>query len=240
VPFHVEIRRSFHRAWAFNLGERELRQAVLEPWWRGQPLELGERTWDPADSRLRVLEGRELAPSELGVGQGWNNAERSATDVTAAVLERPAVAPSVGGAAAARPQSAEVALLAQTAAAQAAVVSAVELLGLRTVEWARVRPRLLLAGASAADSQSPADTAVPPAAIIAIEGAEPTPSCLFDAGLTVGALGPGAVVAAVGGAPVPLELEALGVVRIDPAEPSSFHGLADRLRRAGYAPAGNW
>jgi hypothetical protein len=123
VSFHVEVSRSFHRARAFNLGELELRARVLEPWSRGAPVNLGEREWDPAESRLTVLEGPELDDPDLALGQGWSNATRIARDVTAELLERT------------RAEAAAVALLAQTPAARAAIEPPLAELGVRAVEW---------------------------------------------------------------------------------------------------------
>src|SRR5207244_7926288 len=74
MPFHVEVKRSIHRARLFNVGEAELRRIVL-PWARGEPVEVGDREWVPAESTLKVLEGRALEPAELAHGQGWHSAE---------------------------------------------------------------------------------------------------------------------------------------------------------------------
>src|SRR5436190_659448 len=95
VAYHVEVRRSFRRAWAFNLSAEKLRRSVVAPWVAGRSLELGDRRWEPRESELRVLEGPELSPPELAFGQGWNSAERSGRNVTRRILaelSRPAVA----------------------------------------------------------------------------------------------------------------------------------------------------
>ena len=86
MPFHVEISGGINHARVFNLSLDELRRAVLEPWLTGRPVELGEREWPPAESSLRILEGRHLEPPDLTFGQGWANAERTAEDVTGRVL----------------------------------------------------------------------------------------------------------------------------------------------------------
>ncbi len=86
MPFHVEISGGINHARAFNLSLDELRRQVLEPWLTGRPVELGEREWPPADSSLRILEGRHLEPPDLSFGQGWSNAERAAEDVTRRML----------------------------------------------------------------------------------------------------------------------------------------------------------
>ncbi len=86
MPYHVEISSSLRHARAFNLGEAELRRAIVEPWLAGRPVELGDRRWEPAKSALKILEGPALEPPELAYGQGWSNAGRSAENVTRSVL----------------------------------------------------------------------------------------------------------------------------------------------------------
>jgi hypothetical protein len=86
VLFHVEISGGLNRARAFNLSLGELQRQVLEPWLTGRSVELGEREWAPATSSLRILEGRHLDGPDLSFGQGWANAERTATDVTRRLL----------------------------------------------------------------------------------------------------------------------------------------------------------
>ncbi len=86
MPYHVEIRRSVRRAWAFNLSEATLRETIVEPWLSGRQVELGDRRWEPRESSLRIIEGVELAPQDLAYGQGWNAAERSGEDVTRRLL----------------------------------------------------------------------------------------------------------------------------------------------------------
>jgi hypothetical protein len=87
MPYHVEIGSSFNHARVFNVEETELRETVLEPWVRGLPFEFGEKEWEPRESRLTILEGRELSPPDLSFGQGWANALRGAEDVTRSMLE---------------------------------------------------------------------------------------------------------------------------------------------------------
>jgi hypothetical protein len=113
MPYHVEVRRSFRRAWAFNLSRDRLRGTIIDPWLRGRQLELGDRRWEPRESALRILEGPSLDPAELAYGQGWNAAERGGEDVTRRVLKVHAAA-APGG----------VAVLAETAGAGAAVDAA--------------------------------------------------------------------------------------------------------------------
>ena len=133
MPFHVEIRHSFRRAWAFNLSEEKLAHTILEPWRRGGPVELGDREWDPRDSTLRILEGPELAPPELAHGRGWHQAERTGHDVSVEALSRVAA------------QAATVTVLGETPAAERAVLDLLEQLGAPVVEWAAARARILAA-----------------------------------------------------------------------------------------------
>jgi len=127
VSFHVEVKRGFHSARMFNLAERELLHRVLEPWSRGSRFKFGGREWDPAESSLRVLEGRTLDPPELAHGQGWNAAEKVARDVTrevfSSLVRQAADASSAVGVVGAR------------ASAREAVGSALERLGLSPVAW---------------------------------------------------------------------------------------------------------
>jgi hypothetical protein len=84
--FHVEVRQFPNVTRAFNLSQAELNAKVLVPWSRGQVVVLGEREWEPAKSKLTVLEGREVGQDELGLGRGWANASRDAENVTDRVL----------------------------------------------------------------------------------------------------------------------------------------------------------
>jgi hypothetical protein len=85
--FHVQISQLPHSARAFNLHRDTLFTTVVEPWLRGDTIELGDRTWNPAKAELTVYEGRELRPDELGMGRGWSNAVRAGDDVTARVID---------------------------------------------------------------------------------------------------------------------------------------------------------
>jgi hypothetical protein len=89
MPFHIEVATARRHARSFNLTEEELGRTVLDPWLAGRPILLGDRRWTRNDeeSRLRILEGPELSIQDLAFSQGWANAQRSSTDVTAAVLE---------------------------------------------------------------------------------------------------------------------------------------------------------
>jgi hypothetical protein len=82
VPFHVELNTGIKHARAFNLSREQLLAQVVAPWLEGLPVELGEQTWLPAESGLKILEGRRLDGPDLAFGQGWSNAERSSENVT--------------------------------------------------------------------------------------------------------------------------------------------------------------
>lgn len=218
MPFHVEIRRSLRRAWAFNLTEARLRATILQPWRRGQPVVLGDQEWDPQDSTLRILEGAELAGPELAHGQGWNHAERSSKDVTREAFDR-----------AAR-EATSVAVLAETDEARAAVSRHLEELGVRVADWAAVRAGVL--GAAPAAGPRPVDTGEIVAVVLVVERSEPASDWLFDAGLALGALGGRVVVAQFEDEAPPPALRDLGPVRVDLADPVSLKALVDRLRHA--------
>lgn len=219
MPFHVEIRQSIRRAWAFNLSPERLARIVVEPWRHGRPVVLGDREWVPKDSTLRILEGPQLSPPDLAYGGGWQNAERSAQDVTATVLTE------------AETQATSIAVLAETRTGHGTVAPLVEQLEVQTVEWAALRSRLLAATTMADAGPTPqlGDIVV---AILVAERADPSPEWSFDAGLALGALGGRAIVAQLGDEPAPAALRGLGVIRLDPEEPASLHALSERLRDA--------
>jgi hypothetical protein len=219
VTFHVEIRRSLQRARAFNLSEEKLRHTVIEPWRRGGPVELGDQQWVPGESVLRILEGPELSQPELALGRGWNNAERSATDVTTRVLREAAA------------EAVLVAVLAETRPAHETVTRLLNEIGVRTADWAAARARIL--AAATVVPRIPRQSAQVVVALLLVEQRAPTGAWLFEAGLALGALGGRAVVAQLGDEPPPAELRDLGVIRLDPDQPASLHALAERLRHAG-------
>ncbi len=95
--FHVELRQRLHQGRAFNLTADQLRVRFLEPWLAGGPVELDEHQYEPGRAKLRVLRGPELAPEQIGLGRGWQNAERAGSDVTEDVLRSPAPAPAASG-----------------------------------------------------------------------------------------------------------------------------------------------
>ena len=212
MPFHVELRQGLRRASAFNLDGETLRRTVLEPWQRGGPVELGDQEWDPQESTLQILEGPALAAPDLAMGRGWHNAERSAQDATARLLERIAA------------QAASVAVMAQTPAARRAVIELLERVGVQVADWEALRARILVGGTSH-------DLGVG-AVILVSEGPDPDQSWLFEAGLALGALGGRAIVAQLGDLAPPPRLGDLAVIRLDPEQSASIDALVERLRHA--------
>jgi hypothetical protein len=83
--YHLELRRFPRQAWSFNLTEQDLR-AVVEPFARGEVVEVGDQKWNPHVAKLRILEGPRLPVQQLSMGRGWRNAERQGEDVTERVL----------------------------------------------------------------------------------------------------------------------------------------------------------
>ena len=167
---------------------------------------------------LTILEGPELSQPDLALGQGWNNAERSATNVTARVLEKAAAEATV------------VAVLAETRTAHETANRLLGRIGVRTADWRAVRPRLL-----AAATVVPGVDREVPAVLVMLVAERPTPSTgwLFDAGLAIGALGSRAIVTQLVDGPLPPELRELGVMQLDPEQPASLRALAERVRVAG-------
>jgi hypothetical protein len=95
--YHLELRQFPHNFNHFNVDDQGLR-AVLEPWVRNEPIELGERKWSPHQAKLKILEGPRLPLDELSMGRGWRAAEREGEDVTERVLDeaRRAIASAPG------------------------------------------------------------------------------------------------------------------------------------------------
>jgi hypothetical protein len=83
--YHLELRQFPHNLCRFNLKEQELR-VIVEPWARGQWVELGERKWSPHQARLTILEGPRIPMAQLSMGRGWRNAQRQSQDVTERLL----------------------------------------------------------------------------------------------------------------------------------------------------------
>jgi hypothetical protein len=213
VAFHVEISSGFRqRARAFNLNEARLRSTIVDPWIAGRPISLGDKEWEPADCKLIVLEGPELADSDLSMGRGWSNAEKSSENVTRQLIDA-AMGPS-------RPL---VSVLAESEDAQAQMEGMLDRLEVQAVPWAELRARIL----------APPRTASGPgyAAVLLIDRADPEPSWLFDAGLACGALGPRAVVVQLGDSSIPEQLAGVDVIRLVPGDDASLRALGDRLTR---------
>jgi len=82
VAFHVELSTGIKHARSFNLSREQLMAEVIAPWLEDLPVELGEREWAPAESKLKILEGPHLNGPDLAFGQGWSNAERASEEVT--------------------------------------------------------------------------------------------------------------------------------------------------------------
>jgi hypothetical protein len=211
MSFHVEISSGFRqRARAFNLDEEELRSTVLEPWVAGRRVRLGEKDFEPKDSKLIVLEGPELADVDLSMGRGWSNAEKASENVTRALVEAASV-----------PAKPVVAILAEDDGTRAEVAGMLTRLELELAPWDELRSRIL--------GVPPADGGPGYAAVLALGGTDPSPSWLFDAGLARGALGTRALVVQLGDAAIPAELAGVDVMRLDPGEQSSIRALGDRL-----------
>jgi hypothetical protein len=82
VPFHVELSSGIKHARSFNFSREQLMAEVIAPWLEDLPVELGEQEWQPAESKLKILEGPHLGGPDLAFGQGWANAERASEEVT--------------------------------------------------------------------------------------------------------------------------------------------------------------
>jgi hypothetical protein len=179
---------------------------------RGRPIYLGDKEWEPRDCKLTVLEGPELADTDLAMGRGWSNAERASENVTRQLIDA-AVGPS-------RPV---VAILAEERAAEGEIGQMLTDLELETAPWAELRARIL---------NPPADASGPGyAAVLITDGAQASPAWLFDAGLARGALGRRAVIAQLRDAAIPAQLAGVDVIRLIPGDEGSLRALGDRLIR---------
>lgn len=86
--FHVEMRTGMQVVREFNLSEQRLWVEFLAPLMADTPFSVEGHEFIPRQTRLKVYEGEQLRPDQLGVGRGWQNVERSASDVTERVLAR--------------------------------------------------------------------------------------------------------------------------------------------------------
>jgi hypothetical protein len=220
MSFHVEVRQGFRRASAFNLDEQKLRRTVIDPWRSGGPLLLGDREWDPQASTLKILQGPELSAADLAFGRGWQNAERSAKEVTESVISVVAR------------QAATVCVLAASPSAEAALADSLRQLAVKAVDWAAVRERIL--SAVTAKPGRPLARIELVAALLAVDEPDPPADWLFEAGLALGALGRRAVILEFGDDPLPPRLAEVGAIQIDMRKPASLEALAQCLRAAGY------
>jgi hypothetical protein len=211
MAFHVEISKGFRHARAFNLPEEALRSTVLDPWVRGRVIVLGEKEWEPRESKLVVLEGPELADTDLAMGRGWSNAEKTAENVTRRLVDE-ALAPAI---------TPIVAVLAESDAGAGAIDQMLERLEAEVTAWHEVR-ELILGDRSQREER-------PYAAVLAFDTPTPPGSWLFDAGLARGALGGRAVVAQIGDTGIPVELTGVEVIRLDPGDEASRRALGSRL-----------
>jgi hypothetical protein len=211
MSFHVEISSGFRqRARTFNLDEEKLRSTIVDPWVRGRRIVLGDKEWEPRDCKLVILEGPELADTDLSMGRGWSNAEKTGENVTRRLID-----------AASAPSKPVVAVLAQSDGPGDEIARMVGSLDLETAAWSELRALILSPPASARGQGY--------AAVLAIDSAEPTSSWLFDAGLARGALGSRAVFVQVGAAAIPPQLAGIDVMRLDPDDQTSLRALHSRL-----------
>ncbi len=128
MAYHVEIRRSFHRARAFNLTRDRLEQGLVAPWLANRVVRLGDRDWEPRECDLQILEGPKLSHEDLALGQGWTNAERSGRNVAKELLSQRVEA---------------LAMLAGSADGEALARELLEPHGMGVADWKELCPRIL-------------------------------------------------------------------------------------------------
>jgi hypothetical protein len=85
--FHLELRQGIQSVRAFNMTEQQLTARFLAPLMADQEFVYEGHDWTPRKTRIRIFDGPELQTHQLGMGRGWQEVERSYTDVTEAVLE---------------------------------------------------------------------------------------------------------------------------------------------------------
>jgi hypothetical protein len=86
--FHVEMRDGLQSVRAFNLSEEALDAQFLAPLMADAEFSYEGHEWTPRKTRLKIFEGPQLRPDQLGLGRGWQNVERKGSDVTEAILDR--------------------------------------------------------------------------------------------------------------------------------------------------------
>jgi hypothetical protein len=84
--FHLEMRQGMHVVRAFNMTEEQLFARFLGPLLADQEFTYEGHEWKPRKTRVRIFDGPELQTYQLGMGRGWQEVERSYSDVTEAVL----------------------------------------------------------------------------------------------------------------------------------------------------------
>jgi hypothetical protein len=84
--YHLELRQFPHVGRVFNLSREELDARFVVPWVKGEMIEHDDRRWPPERAQLKIYEGPELELDELGLGRGWGNVTKTATDVTEVVI----------------------------------------------------------------------------------------------------------------------------------------------------------
>jgi hypothetical protein len=84
--FHLELRQFPHTARVFNLERAELDEKFIRPWVRGEMIDHDDRRWPPERTKMRVLEGPELAQADMGMGRGWGNVTKTSQEVTDTVI----------------------------------------------------------------------------------------------------------------------------------------------------------
>jgi hypothetical protein len=86
--FHIELRQFPTTSRAFNLSAEDIHRRFVEPWIAGEKIQLDEHRFSAEKAKLKIYEGRELRPDEMGFGRGWGNVTRTGADVTDRVLEQ--------------------------------------------------------------------------------------------------------------------------------------------------------
>ncbi len=86
--FHIELRQFPHNMCHFNMTEEDLFDSIVDGWAREQWIEMGDRKWNPHQSKLVVLEGPRIPVEQLSMGRGWPTAQRQSEDVTERVIAR--------------------------------------------------------------------------------------------------------------------------------------------------------
>jgi hypothetical protein len=84
--FHIELRQFPHNMCHFNMTEQELFAQIVDGWAQEQWIEMGDRKWNPHQSKLIVLEGPQIPVEQLSMGRGWPTAQRQGEDVTERVI----------------------------------------------------------------------------------------------------------------------------------------------------------